>query len=97
MDAITIIFVCDSGLVSSVMGAKVLRNRLQKEQLHVTVETCRAKETPTETRFLVGPRQIVSDLPIDSTCKVFAVDHLLAAASYDDLIKTIRNELMQRD
>ncbi|MGE6554810.1 hypothetical protein [Exiguobacterium artemiae] len=95
MDAINIIFVCESGLVSSVMGAKVLRDRLQKERLHVTVEMCRAKEIPRGTNFLIGPRQIVSHLQLDSACRVFAVDHLLAAASYDDLIDTIRNELMQ--
>lgn len=93
----TIIFVCDSGLVSSVMGAKVLRDRLQKERLSVTIETCRAKEIPADVSFLVGPRQIVANLPVRSSCRVFAIDYLLATASYDVLIETIRNELMQRD
>ncbi|RJP00281.1 hypothetical protein D3D03_05705 [Exiguobacterium sp. RIT452] len=97
MQAIKIMFVCDSGLVGSIMGAKVLRERIRHEQLPATVHTCRAQEVPDDTRFLVGPRRIVSTVQTHATCQRFGVDALLVAEAYDELIQAVRNERIRHD
>lgn len=93
METIEIAFVCESGLVGSVMGANVLRKRLRREGLQVTVRTYRLKDLPLDASIVIGPEQIVCDVVRGTGHRVFFVNQLLVDAAYDELINTLRKEL----
>ncbi|WP_214891938.1 MULTISPECIES: hypothetical protein [unclassified Exiguobacterium] len=90
-------FVCDSGLVGSVLGANVLRKRLRQEQLQVDVRSYRLKDVPTEIRLIVGPEKIVRQVTWVTDCRVCIVNHLLSEAAYDEVITVLRKELIEGD
>ncbi|WP_214851452.1 hypothetical protein [Exiguobacterium sp. s193] len=97
MKAIEIAFVCESGLVGSVMGAQVLRKRLQQEKLQVTVRTYRVQELPSDASFIVGPERIIRNVLRKAGDHVFFINQVLIEAAYDDVIITLRKELSRFD
>ena len=67
MQVINIMFVCDSGLVGSIMGAKVLRERIRQEPLAGNCRYVPGTRSAGRYRFLVGPRRIVSTVQTHAT------------------------------
>lgn len=89
-----VVFACDAGMGSSVMGAAVLRRRLQDAGLDVPVTHAAIDELPPTADIVVVHTSLEERVRRHAPgVAVFVVDDFLRHASYDPLVETLRGQV----
>lgn len=91
-----IIFACDAGMGSSVMGVSKMKTKLRKAMLDIDVEHSAVKDIPESADIIVTSAAL--EARVKDTIKkynknipVFAMSNLLNDKDYDIIIKQIKN------
>ena len=56
----SIIFACDAGMGSSAMGASILRNKMKKAEIDVTVSNMAINNLPTDAQVVITHKDLTS-------------------------------------
>jgi mannitol PTS system EIICBA or EIICB component len=93
-DGRTIVFGCDAGMGSSVLGAAVLQRKLRDAGLDVPVTHAAISELSASTDIVVVHRSLEDRVRRQAPhAVVFSVDDFFRSAAYDDLIDTLRGRV----
>jgi PTS system mannitol-specific IIC component len=83
-----ILFVCEAGMGSSVVGSAVLRRKLEQAGLSVPVEHCALTELPADAQVAICQRSLAERVQqIAPRARVYAVDDYINAPAYDEVIR----------
>ncbi|WP_343311390.1 PTS mannitol transporter subunit IICB [Bacillus atrophaeus] len=87
-----IIFACDAGMGSSAMGASILRNKVKKAELDISVTNTAINNLPSDTDIVITHK----DLTERAKAKLpnvthISVDNFLNSPKYDELIEKLKN------
>ncbi|MFJ7728650.1 PTS mannitol transporter subunit IICB [Neobacillus sp. NPDC097160] len=86
-----IVFACDAGMGSSAMGASILRNKVQKAGLDVTVINTAINNLPADADVVVTHKDLTDrakeKLP---NAKHISVENFLNSPKYDELINNLK-------
>ena len=86
-----ILFVCEAGMGSSVIGAAVLRRKLEQAGLKVPVEHCALSALPPDAQVAVCQRSLSERVrQIAPHARVYAVDDYINAPAYDEVVRSLR-------
>ncbi|MBM7655719.1 PTS mannitol transporter subunit IICB [Neobacillus cucumis] len=87
-----IVFACDAGMGSSAMGASILRNKVQKAGLGITVTNTAINNLPADADVVVTHRDLTdrakAKLP---NAKHISVENFLNSPKYDELVNSLKN------
>lgn len=88
-----IIFACDAGMGSSAMGASILRNKVQKAQLNITVSNTSINNLPDDADIVVTHK----DLTDRAKAKLpnayhISVENFLNSPKYDELVESLKRK-----
>ncbi|MBO0960531.1 PTS mannitol transporter subunit IICBA [Neobacillus sp. MM2021_6] len=88
-----IVFACDAGMGSSAMGASILRNKVQKAGLDVTVINTAISNLPADADVVVTHKDLTdrakAKLP---NAKHISVENFLNSPRYDELVNSLKKE-----
>lgn len=92
-DVKKIIFACDAGMGSSAMGASILRNKVKKAGLDLTVSNTSINDLPADADIVVTHK----DLTDRAQAKLpnayhISVDNFLSSPKYDELMEQLTKE-----
>lgn len=88
-----ILFVCEAGMGSSVMGASILRRKLREIGLEIEVRHAALSEVPPSAEVLVVHRSLAARVrEVAPRAHVYAVDEFLNPRVYEDLIRQLAPE-----
>ncbi|WP_066070909.1 PTS mannitol transporter subunit IICB [Neobacillus soli] len=86
-----IVFACDAGMGSSAMGASILRNKVQKAGLDVTVTNTAINNLPADADVVVTHKDLTdrakAKLP---NVKHISVENFLNSPKYDELVNSLK-------
>lgn len=86
-----IVFACDAGMGSSAMGASILRNKVQKAGLDVTVTNTAINNLPADADVVVTHKDLTdrakAKLP---NAKHISVENFLNSPKYDELVNSLK-------
>jgi PTS system mannitol-specific IIC component len=86
-----ILFVCEAGMGSSVIGAAVLRRKLEQAGLKVPVEHCALSALPPDAQVAVCQRSLSERVrQIAPHARVYAVDDYINAPAYEEVVRSLR-------
>ncbi len=92
-DVKKIVFACDAGMGSSAMGASILRNKVKKAGLDLTVSNTSINDLPADTDIVVTHKDLTSrakaKLP---DAHHISVDNFLNSPKYDELVGELTKE-----
>ncbi|MED3622927.1 PTS mannitol transporter subunit IICB [Neobacillus thermocopriae] len=88
-----IVFACDAGMGSSAMGASILRNKVQKAGLDITVINTAINNLPDDADVVITHK----DLTDRAKAKLpnvthISVENFLNSPKYDELINSLKNK-----
>ncbi|MED4226750.1 PTS mannitol transporter subunit IICBA [Neobacillus cucumis] len=87
-----IVFACDAGMGSSAMGASILRNKVQKAGLGITVTNTAINNLPADADVVVTHKDLTdrakAKLP---NAKHISVENFLNSPKYDELVNSLKN------
>ena len=91
-----IIFACDAGMGSSVMGVSKMKTKLRKAMLEIEVEHSAVKDIPASADIIITSASLeerVKDTikKYNKNIPVFAMSNLLNDKDYDKIIQQIKN------
>ncbi|WP_445430168.1 PTS mannitol transporter subunit IICB [Bacillus atrophaeus] len=86
-----IIFACDAGMGSSAMGASILRNKVKKAELDISVTNTAINNLPSDADIVITHK----DLTERAKAKLpnvthISVDNFLNSPKYDELIEKLK-------
>ncbi|MCP8969637.1 PTS mannitol transporter subunit IICB [Ectobacillus ponti] len=88
-----IVFACDAGMGSSAMGASILRNKVQKAGLDVTVINTAINALPADADLVITHKDLTdrakAKLP-DATH--ISVENFLNSPRYDEVVNSLKSE-----
>lgn len=85
-----ILFVCEAGMGSSVVGAAVMRRKLEEARLNVPVEHTALSDLPADAQIAICQRSLAERVrQIAPRARVYAVDDYINAPAYDEVVRTI--------
>ncbi len=85
-----ILFVCEAGMGSSVVGAAVMRRKLEEARLNVPVEHSALSDLPANAQIAICQRSLAERVrQIAPRARVYAVDDYINAPAYDEVVRTI--------
>ncbi|MFB6469294.1 PTS mannitol transporter subunit IICB [Cytobacillus sp. Hz8] len=86
-----IVFACDAGMGSSAMGASILRNKVQKAGLDITVINTAISNLPDDADVVVTHKDL-TDRAISKLPKAthISVDNFLNSPKYDELVNSLK-------
>lgn len=95
-----VVFACDAGMGSSVMGESVMKTKLTKAMLQIEVMHCavaKIKDTIQQGDLIITSKPLAARVKDELESNgldipVFAVDNLLNAKAYDEIIAEIKQE-----
>ncbi|NQZ66147.1 MAG: PTS mannitol transporter subunit IICBA [Mycoplasmatales bacterium] len=88
----SIIFACDAGMGSSVMGAGILRNLIKKEGLDVKVKNVAIRDLSKENPDLVVVQSSLAErAKTENATSQFLVNNFLDSVQYESLIKQLKS------
>ncbi|AST57711.1 PTS mannitol-specific IIC component [Thermoanaerobacterium thermosaccharolyticum] len=92
----TIVFACDAGMGSSVMGVSLMKNKLNKAMLEINVEHCAVKDIPESADIIITSKALEERVydtikKYNKSIPVFGVPNLLEDSEYDKIINYIKN------
>ncbi|WP_255295312.1 PTS mannitol transporter subunit IICB [Bacillus sp. AFS037270] len=86
-----IVFACDAGMGSSAMGASILRNKVNKAGLDVTVTNTAISNLPSDADVVVTHKDLTdrakAKLP---NAKHISVENFLNSPKYDELVNSLK-------
>lgn len=92
-DVKKIIFACDAGMGSSAMGASILRNKVKKAGLDLTVSNTSINDLPADADIVVTHKDLTdraqTKLP---NAYHISVDNFLSSPKYDELMEQLTRE-----
>lgn len=89
----SIVFACEAGMGSSVIGRSVLQMKLEKAGLRVPVLHAALNEIPDDAEIVISHRSLASRVrQIKPDCLVYGVDDFLHSPVYDELVEQLRNQ-----
>ncbi|EMB59964.1 PTS mannitol transporter subunit IICB [Streptococcus mutans] len=88
-----IIFACDAGMGSSAMGASILRDKVKKAGLDISVSNQAISNLQDTANTLIVTQEELADRAGQKTPRAVhvAVDNFLATSKYDDIIASLTN------
>lgn len=97
-----IFFACDAGMGSSVMGVSLMRDKLEKAGLPITVDHTSVKNITEEPDFIVTTNALKARVldtieKYDKKIPVFGMDNLLDEQSYDQLIQMLKESTDKKE
>ena len=82
-----ILFVCEAGMGSSVIGAAVLRRKLAEARLDVPVAHAALSELPATAEMVVCQRSLAARVAeIAPRARIYAVDEYLNSPAYEEIL-----------
>jgi PTS system mannitol-specific IIC component len=86
----SIVFVCEAGMGSSVMGQSILKRKLRDARLEVRVDHSSLSELPPNTEAVVAHASLVSRVKeLAPGARIYAVDQFIGTPVYDELIEDL--------
>lgn len=86
----TIVFVCEAGMGSSVMGESILKRKLQDAGLDAEVTHCALSELRPSAGVVISHRSLSSRVrQIAPGAAVYAVDEFINSPVYDELVERL--------
>jgi PTS system mannitol-specific IIC component len=86
----SIVFVCEAGMGSSVMGQSILKRKLRDARLEVRVDHSSLSELPPDTGVVVVHTSLVSRVKeLAPGTRIYAVDQFIGTPVYDELIEDL--------
>jgi mannitol PTS system EIICBA or EIICB component len=83
-----VLFVCEAGMGSSVVGSAVLRRKLEQAGLSVPVEHCALTELPPDAQLAICQRSLAERVQqIAPRARVYPVDDYINSPAYDEVIR----------
>lgn len=86
-----IIFACDAGMGSSAMGASILRNKVKKAELDISVTNTAINNLPSDADIVITHKDLTdrakAKLP---NATHISVDNFLNSPKYDELIEKLK-------
>ena len=83
-----ILFVCEAGMGSSVVGSAVLRRKLEQAGVSVPVEHCALTELPADAQLAICQRSLAERVQqIAPRARVYPVDDYINAPAYDEVLR----------
>lgn len=97
-----IFFACDAGMGSSVMGVSLMRDKLEKAGLPITVDHTSVKNITEEPDFIVTTNALKARVldtieKYDKKIPVFGMDNLLDEQKYDQLIQMLKESTDKKE
>ncbi|WP_019318307.1 PTS mannitol transporter subunit IICB [Streptococcus mutans] len=88
-----IIFACDAGMGSSAMGASILRDKVKKAGLDISVSNQAISNLQDTANTLIVTQEELADRAGQKTPRAVhvAVDNFLATSKYNDIIASLTN------
>lgn len=88
-----IVFACDAGMGSSAMGASILRNKMKKADLEITVINTAINNLPADADVVITHK----DLTDRAKAKLpnvthISVENFLNSPKYDELVNSLKKE-----
>lgn len=97
-----IVFACDAGMGSSVMGVSKMKVKLKKAMLDIEVEHSAVKDIPSNADIIITSSAL--EARVQNTIKkynkaipVFAMSNLLNDKEYDKIIEQIKNHKAEEE
>ncbi len=85
-----ILFVCEAGMGSSVIGAAALRRKLEAAKLDIPVTHSALSELPAAAEMVVCQRSLASRVgEIAPRARVYPVDEYINSPAYDQLVRDL--------
>ena len=86
-----IIFACDAGMGSSALGASILRNKMKKEGLDVSVTNTAISNLPADAKVVITHKDLTSRAK-DQVPNAYhiSVENFLNSPKYDELIEQLK-------
>lgn len=86
-----VIFACDAGMGSSAMGASILKNKMKKEGLDVSVTNTAISNLPADAEVIVTHKDLTSRAK-EQTPNAYhiSVENFLNSPKYDELIEQLK-------
>lgn len=86
-----VIFACDAGMGSSAMGASILRNKMKKEGLDVSVTNTAISNLPADAEVIITHKDLTSRAKDKSpNAHHISVENFLNSPKYDELIEQLK-------
>lgn len=90
-----IIFACDAGMGSSVMGVSMMKSKLSKAMLDIPIEHVAVKDIPMSADMIITSKSLEERVKstinkYDKDIPVFGMMNLLNNAEYDQIIKHLK-------
>lgn len=97
-----IFFACDAGMGSSVMGVSLMRDKLEKAGLPITVDHTSVKNITEEPDFIVTTNALKARVldtieKYDKKIPVFGMDNLLDEQKYDQLVQMLKENTDKKE
>ncbi len=94
-----IIFACDAGMGSSAMGASILRDKVKKAGLDLSVTNTAISNLNDEPGLLVVTQEELADRALKETPNAMhvAVANFLNSPKYDEIIASLKTEAVSGD
>ncbi|WP_208585612.1 PTS transporter subunit EIIC [Gracilibacillus suaedae] len=86
-----IVFVCEAGLGSSAMGARLLHKKLKEAQLDIEVENAAINEIPAGTDVIICHQQLEKEVKSQTYgIKIISLQSFTDKKAYDQIIQKIQ-------
>jgi PTS system mannitol-specific IIC component len=86
----TILFVCEAGMGSSVMGQSILKRKLATAHLDVHLDHAPLSELPRTAEMVIAHRSLVSRIQERAPdARVYAVDQFINSPVYEEVIQDL--------
>ncbi|MEQ2529484.1 PTS mannitol transporter subunit IICB [Robertmurraya yapensis] len=88
-----IVFACDAGMGSSAMGASILRNKVQKAGLGITVTNTAISNLPADADVVITHKDLTDRAKAKLPNVVhISVENFLNSPKYDELVDSLKKE-----
>ena len=85
-----ILFVCEAGMGSSVMGQSILQRKLKEAGIDIRVEHAALSEMPKNAEIVIAHRSLAARIrELAPGARVYAVDQFLHAPAYEEVIRDL--------
>ncbi|OLS34259.1 PTS mannitol transporter subunit IICB [Bacillus sp. MRMR6] len=86
-----IVFACDAGMGSSAMGASILRNKIKKAEIDVTVINTAINNLPEDADVVITHKDLTDRAKVKlPNATHISVENFLNSPRYDELINTLK-------
>jgi PTS system mannitol-specific IIC component len=86
----TILFVCEAGMGSSVMGQSILKRKLAGAHLDIHLDHAPLSELPSTAEMVIAHRSLVARIQERAPgARVYAVDQFINSPVYEEVIQDL--------